>query len=297
MIATRLDTAPVIGQGRHLDPALFSAAGVSRVTTRGGIVRVRRQPQPGAPRLLLGVDGPNVIEQYDPLLSSLRGHADVTLFEPPGTGGSAPASGFTFTIDDFTQATLEVIGALGLAPVTLVFPCYLGYVAHRLARLEPKLAERVVTIQTPGWADMSRWANRVDRNGVLRRPLLGQLVVRARRPWLARLWYRSSAGNAGQGAILSGAALDVLRRGGCFCLASLMQGLSAAREDVQPLPQPLLGVWGDRDRSHARSRPESGVELAHTPAVRLVRFPELGHSPELEAPAAFAEALLSWMAL
>ncbi len=36
---------------------------------------------------------------------------------------------------------------------------------------------------------------------------------------------------------------------------------------------------------------------ARLPAVRLVRFPELGHSPELEAPAAFAEALLSWMAL
>jgi pimeloyl-ACP methyl ester carboxylesterase len=241
------------------------------VPTAGGRLRYRRARGPG-PHLLFGVDGPNVLEQYDGLFRTLEGRADVTAFEPPGTGGSKPARGFPFTLSALAKVTREVVEALALEPVTLVFPCYLGFVAQLLPYDS-------VTVQTPSWMDMARWAERVDRKRILRRPVLGQLVVRLRREALARLWYRTSAGDAEQAARLTGPAVEVLRRGGSFCLASLMQGME--REPFTGGNTPRKVIWGDRDRSHR------GVQLPH--AVHL----DCGHSPELEQPAVFVDTLLS----
>src|SRR4051812_45238441 len=101
MDATFIDTLPFLGQTRvHNGRALETRPGLAFIETRGGRVRVRRQPlsssssQAAAPRLLIGTDGPNVIEHYDALLRALEGRADVVVFEPPGTGASVPARGF-----------------------------------------------------------------------------------------------------------------------------------------------------------------------------------------------------------
>lgn len=273
-----LDTHARFGQGRHLDARLFERA--STVETSGGVVRYRRAASAKGPRLLFGVDGPNVLEQYDATFAAFEGRADVTVFEPPGTGGSPPAPGFSFTFDAFAGVTREVIEHLWLAPVTLVFPCYLGYVAASLSA-----SHRAVLVQTPTWADMTRWTNRVDRQHVLRTPVLGQLAVRARREALARLWYRSSAGDAEHAARLTGPAVDVLHAGGCFCLASLIQGLS--KEPFAAMhATPVALVWGSRDRSHRDSKPEGAWPSATLKTVST------GHSPELENPSRFADTLL-----
>jgi pimeloyl-ACP methyl ester carboxylesterase len=271
-----LDTHSVFGQGRRLSPALFADA--STVATSGGAVRYRRARANG-PRFLFGVDGPNVLEQYGALFAALEGRADVTVFEPPGTGASAPAPGFPFTFSAFAAVTREVLSKLELGDVTLVFPCYLGFIATLLDHPS-------VVIQTPAWSDMARWTERVDRPKVLRRPVIGQLAVRARRPAIARLWYRSSAATPERAQQLAKPAVDVLEHGGCFCLASLVQGL--AREPYEPRRTPKLLVWGPRDRTHRASHPETAW-----PGARVHRMETCGHSPELEEPEAFAEALLA----
>jgi pimeloyl-ACP methyl ester carboxylesterase len=109
--------------------------------------------------------------------------------------------------------------------------------------------------------------------------------VRARARELAKLWYANSAGDAERAARLTAPSVDVLARGGCFCLASLMQGLDAEPFAPGPFAAPILRVWGERDRSHRRSQPDG---LPGT----LVRFATAGHSPELEEPAAFVDAIL-----
>ncbi len=278
MNSTAIDTHHRWGQGRRLHARLFTHA--STVETSGGPVRYRRVACARGPRLLFGVDGPNVLEQYEATFAAFAGRADVTVFEPPGTGGSAPAPGFNFTFGAFAAVTRELIEQLGLAPVTLVFPCYLGYVAALLAS-----EHRAVLVQTPSAADMESWTKRVDRQHLLRTPVIGQLLVRSQREALARLWYRTSAGDASAAARLTEPAIDVLRGGGCFCLASLIQGLMK-QPFTAATGTPVTLLWGSRDRSHRRSKPEGAW-----PGATLHRL-DTGHSPELEQPARFADTLL-----
>lgn len=56
-----------------------------------------------------------------------------------------------------------------------------------------------------------------------------------------------------------------------------------------PIEQKALLVWGDADRSHRRSEPESA--LPHFRNAELVRFEGAGHCPDLEQPQRFANTL------
>ncbi len=281
------DTAPVVGQGRPSRRPL--GPGVSFVTTSGGRVRVRHQPAEGA-RLLLSADGPNVLEHYDELFARLAGRVDVTVFEPPGTGGSIPSRAFDFSLEAFARVTEEVIAARQLGPVALGLSCYLGFVAQVVAVRSPTLVSRVLLIQTPSWADMQRWVEKVDRRRLLRTPVVGQAFVRLLRPRVARGWYRASVGHSECVEPFSAVATDALRAGGCFCLASMMQGLAGGTVAPDRPTQPVSVLWGARDRTHRRSVPEAAM-----PGAPITLYSEAGHCPELEEPARFADQVTAWL--
>jgi pimeloyl-ACP methyl ester carboxylesterase len=75
------------------------------------------------------------------------------------------------------------------------------------------------------------------------------------------------------------------------------------------LRMPVLLVIGDKDntafgkdaappavRATLGNYPRLGKEAAgHIPHVRLVEFPDLGHSPQIQAPDAFHKVLLDWL--
>ncbi len=265
----------------------MARAGVEGWETSGGVVRVRRQPCPQGPRLLFAADGPNVLEHYDGLFASLRGRADVVAYEPPGTGGSAPARDFGFRLDDFADNARDVLEKAG--PRILVFPCYMSFVAGALARSSDEGVRGLVLPQAPSWAQMSLWLDRVDGRRVLRTPALGQLLVRAMPRRVARGWYAGSA-SADAKAALADIAEEALQAGGYFCLASLMQNFTTnadRRDDLGDVPSVI--AWGDQDRSHGRP---SRVTFAE--ANTVMHFEACGHSPELEDPEGFAEWLLAW---
>jgi pimeloyl-ACP methyl ester carboxylesterase len=289
-----LDAWPLIGQAARVRRHRLGGSQIHYASTSLGDVRVRVHPSGVGPRLLFGVDGPNVLEHYDDLFGRLEGRADVIAFEPPGTGGSAPARSFDFRLGSFARLTLDLLADTG--PRTLVMPCYLGHVAQLVARRAPRLAPRVVLPQTVGEADLRRWADRVDPKRLVRTPLLGQAIVAVRRRAIARGWYRASVGHAECRDPFVATADRALRAGACFCLASLMQGLTP--DLVQPdeggtapaeLPVPAVIVWGAKDRTHARSAP--GLALA---GAEVVLFGDSGHSPELEEPERFAEWIVAW---
>jgi len=291
MKALWLDTTRGLGQaGRVMDrAALATRPGLEFLTIASGRVRVRRQPCDTGPRLLFATDGPNVVEHYDSLLAALRGRADVVVLEPPGTGASEPGPGFDFGLDAFTAAAAEVLEQIG--PRTLVFPCYLGFVGQALARQSPRV-QRLVTPQTPSWEDMRRWADGVDPRRVIRTPVVGQLLMALDRRRIAAGWYRACAGDRSLREPFTSAANEAFAVGGCFCLASLMQGLERSPPPArEPLPIPVAVVWGDRDRTHRRSSPADAM-----PGAELVHFERCGHSPDLESPAEFAKWLLAWHA-
>jgi pimeloyl-ACP methyl ester carboxylesterase len=284
------DAWPILGQAARVRRDRLGGPHVRYEKTARGLLRVRAQPSSRGPRLLFGTDMPNVVEHYDDLLAELEGKGDVIVFEPPGTGGSAPTRDFDFGLASLAAVTEELLAQTG--PRTLVFPCYLGLVAQLVARRSPRLAPRVVLPQTVGAADFQRWADRVDPRRLLRTPVAGQLVVAARRRAIARGWYAASVGHVERLSSLSATADRALAAGGCYCLASLMQRLEADLHGLDlfprtPLPVPSAIVWGARDRTHKRSDPTRAL-----PGAQVVRFEESGHCADLEEPARFAAWLL-----
>ncbi|WP_405234490.1 alpha/beta fold hydrolase [Lentisalinibacter salinarum] len=255
--------------------------------TEAGTIRVLHRKSATGPRLLFAADGPNVLEHYDDLLAALQGRADVVVYEPPGTGGSMPEPGFGYRLTDFADNAAEILKRTG--PRVLVFPCYMSLVAGALARTGNTETQGVVLPQGTSWAQMHRWIERVDPLRVLRTPLLGQLMLRVMPRRVSAGWYAGSSGPAARQRLQS-IADDVLKRGGCFCLASLMQNFERGADHGDTFDSvPSVVVWGDLDRSHG---PPGSVSF---PAADVIEhFPETGHSPELEAPGEFAEWLLRW---
>lgn len=285
-----MDSSRFLGQAGRVDArlALASRPGLSFRETSGGRVRVRHAPCARGPRLLLATDGPNVIEHTDSLLRELDGRADVVVFEPPGTGASEPASGFDFTLAAFVRACADVLSAF--APRTLVFPCYLGFIGQQLARERADQVTRLVTPQTPAWLDMGLWADGVDRRRVVRTPFLGQALMTLRRRSIAASWYRASASGPRFREPFLSAANEAFSFGGCFCLASLMQGFErSAPPSREPLAIPVAVPWGAKDRTHRRSTPKNAF-----PRADVVTFDECGHCPDLEDPRRFVAWLLDW---
>lgn len=252
-----------------------SRPGISFLPTSAGDVRLRRLVTPGAPRVLFAVDGPNAVEHYDALLAALSGQVDAVVYEPPGTGGSLPAAAFDFSFDAHARVADEVLDAVG-GPRTLVFPCWLGFVAPQV-----RGAERLILPQTPSFAAMLRWADRVDPRRLVRTRGLGQLFVRLRRRSIARRWFRASVGHRACVGPFGDAADAVLAAGGCFCLATLMQTL--VREAPRELPADAVVIWGSADRTHRGDLPGGRVEW----------FSDSGHCPELEEPERFAAWLVA----
>lgn len=290
MNATWLDSSRFFGQAGRVDErrALASRPGLSFLDTSGGRVRVRHASSPRGPRLLLATDGPNVIEHTDALLRAFEGRADVVVFEPPGTGASEPARGFDFTLPALTRACGDVLEKFG--PRTLVFPCYLGFIGQQLARERPDQVTRLVTPQTPAWRDLGTWADGVDRRRIVRTPFLGQALMTLRRRSIADSWYRASASDRRFREPLLAAANEAFSVGGCFCLASLMQGLErSAPPSREPLSIPVAIPWGAKDRTHRRSTPANSF-----PNADVITFDECGHCPDLEDPRRFATWLLDW---
>jgi pimeloyl-ACP methyl ester carboxylesterase len=288
--ATWMDSSRFFGQAGRVDErrALASRPGLSFVETSGGRVRVRHAPSAHGPRLLFATDGPNVIEHTDALLREFEGKADVVVFEPPGTGASEPGHGFDFTLSAFVRACGDVLARFG--PRTLVFPCYLGFIGQQLARERPDQVTRLVTPQTPSWFDMAAWANGVDRRRVVRTPVLGQALVTLRRRSIAATWYRVSTSDRRFREPFTTAANEAFSLGGCFCLASLMQGLERSHKPSrEPLSMPLAIPWGAKDRTHRHSTPAQAF-----PNAAVIAFDDCGHCPDLEDPRRFATWLLDW---
>jgi pimeloyl-ACP methyl ester carboxylesterase len=265
----------------------LSGPGIEWWQTRAGPVRILRGEAASGPRLLFAADGPNVIEQYAPLLAQLRGRADTIVYEPPGTGGSLPASDFGFRLQDFAANAREVLEQSG--PRVLVFPCYMSFVAGALTRESCPQVLGAVLPQGPSWQQMHVWMDRVDPRRVLRTPILGQALLRMMPRRVARGWYAGSAGPDARDA-LAAIAESTLGRGGCFCLASITQYFQSGAAQLDDLGEvPTAVAWGDLDRSHGLP------DTVSFPRVGCVEhFPHCGHSPELEAPERFAAWLLDW---
>ncbi len=264
----------------------------ARLEVQGASLRVTEAGS-GPLAVVLTPDPPNVLEHHALALDALSASHRAIGIEMPGFGFSTPPPGFGFSIAENAEVMLAALEALDVRRAVLVFPCLAGLVALEMARRDPARIAKVVTVQTPCFTDAIAWSERVDFRGVLKTPIVGQLVTRAMRRPLARAWYGAALPKGASAEPYLGTALDAYARGGDYCLASALQALRRGPADATPVDVPVLSVWGRADRTHRRSDPER--LLAHAPRANVVAFDAAGHFPDLEEPERFWSEVLRFV--
>ena len=280
-VAAALARNPAPGRARFVD----TAAGRVHVSDSAA-------GDDDLPCIVFTPDGPNVVAHYQHLITLLAPRFRVVCFDMPGFGFSLPAADYTHSLDEGARVVLAVLDHLQIGRATLAFSCANGLYAIRAAQLAPARIASLMLTQTPALAAMQAWAYRMIPRP-LRMPVAGQLVTWLARRKLAQLWYRSALPASAD----AGAFQEIARRsfdaGACFCLAGVVQGL--LRETSLPtLPDvPCTLVWGNLDRSHRATPPES---LRHClPQAEIVQFGDCGHFPDLEQPERYAREIVSHM--
>lgn len=264
--------------------------GTRFVETRLGRLRVLDTGGQG-PVVLMAPDGPNVIEHHAPVIERLAAHARVVCFDLPGFGYSKPPLNYRHRLQDGAAAVLAVMDALEIPEAALHLSCANGLYAIAAAKLAPQRIRRLLLCQTPSLQSMLDWT---DHNipKPLQLPVVGQLLVRATRRRFAGVWYRIALPDKTRLPEFHGLADHALTHGGCFCLAGVVQGLAQAQDhELSGVKQPVTMIWGDRDRSHRRTRAESLLDLL--PQAQLTHFTDCGHFPDLEQPQRYAELALA----
>ena len=254
-----------------------------RISDRGG----------GPLSFVVTPDPPNVLEHHDAALASLAQHGRAVGVELPGFGHSRPAPSFGFSVDENADLLLRALEKLDVERAVLVFPCLPGLIALEAARRAPGRIAAVVLAQTPSFQDALSWSKRVDFRGLIGTPIVGQLLVRALRKPLARSWYRAALPRGVDDKAYLEPALDAYAQGADYSLASALQAIHRAEPPSQPVPVPVLSIWGNADRTHRQSDPGGSVALAHR--RKLVVFEGSGHFPDLEQPQRFEREVLQFI--
>ena len=270
-------------------------SGTRMIALHNARIRVRDVGR-GDRVILLTPDAPVVLENYGRLISLLAPHARVVCFEFPGCGFSTPSFGFDYTVQHYARVVTGVMDALEIPRATLAFTCINATVAMAVAHSHPERVERLVLAQVAGVDEMRRYARSIDGRvaglPVLHTPVLGQVLVALRRDATARSWFRRALPKGFPEERIWAVTQKVLAHGGQFCMASIIQGqlgVTAAEATVPDCPTSI--VWGDADRTHARTRRDT--VLRQVPHAHIEGLPDLGHCPDIEAPEAYAERLLA----
>jgi pimeloyl-ACP methyl ester carboxylesterase len=246
-------------------------AGQLRVIDTGG----------SKPTLVLTPDGPCVIEHYDVLIKRFSEQFRVICFDMPGIGFSFPSYGYRFGIAESADFIVELLDTLPVPKAAFAFTCANGFFAMNLAKRYPQRVSHLVLAQTPSFGGMRNWA---DRNipRPLRVPYLGQVVTAVKAEFFATRWFDMALprGSEHKGGFVA-QAQKAVHAGGCFCLASVVQGLLHSEEDdIRGVQCPTLAIHGDSDFSHKHTDFRSITDPI--PQAQVIAFPGCGHFPNLE---------------
>ncbi len=288
-------------QGSYLDSLLTATRGPKRqaqqlssdrmqlLPTQGGLLRVfdsggKRHP------LLIVPDGPCVLEHYADLIELLEEDFRVICFDLPGFGFSYPAPKYDFSIVQTADVVVELMEQLAIPYAALAFTCANGFVALRIAKIAPNRVSHLVLGQTPSFQAMRQWDAKIIPR-VVHVPWLGQLLTAGITRKMSAGWYNKALSPKNEQKPKFVAIADqALKSGGCFCLASLVQGLSHTKDcDISNITTPTLMIHGTRDRSHRQTNFNSLKD--HAPQAEILPFQGCTHFPDLERPQEYAQQI------
>lgn len=266
--------------------------GFSLIKTAVGPVRIQDSGGNASPIVFIP-DGPCLIEHYHELYKLLSPTHRIICLDLPGFGYSFPANNYQHKLSEGASAIADVLNALNLHNVTLVASCVNGFYALAAAKADSKSRiNRLVLSQTPSLSAMLAWATRTVPRPI-KWPVIGQLINYVQRHKIAHSWYGAAVAEREQRAALRSIASTALNQQACYCFASVVQGVNAESEkptELDGVSIPVTLVWGDADRSHKPTDPQSFLD--HVPHAKLQRWSHVGHFPDLEDPARFASLLV-----
>jgi pimeloyl-ACP methyl ester carboxylesterase len=184
------------------------------------------------------------------MIQCLKDDFRVIMFEIPGFGFSLPRSGFRFDFTKVNDLVAEFLRRLALGPYLLAFPCVSAYGAIDIAARFPSLVSGVVLVQAPSWSEEVKWKHGRDRQGILSKPVIGQLALQALKRKQAPQWFDAAVGNREKLSEFVETTDVAFSHGACFCLASAFQRyLTDTEQPLSIVNQPSLVIWGEADRT------------------------------------------------
>lgn len=233
------------------------------------------------PTIINVPDGPNVIEHQIPLIRELSKTYRVVCFEYPGLGFSFPNNKFDYSFDKGSKLLFQVMNSLKLSNVSLLFSCSNGYYAIEAATQNPERFNHIFLSQTPSIDAIIKWTEK-SIPSILKVPVVGQLANSIHTKKLIDIWYNYSLPKYhGAKDDYIQKSKSAVKKGGCFCLSSLVQGLNKDRTPTLDLYEvPTTLVWGALDFTHRKTDKESIKK--HIKNCEIIEFDHCGHFPELE---------------
>jgi pimeloyl-ACP methyl ester carboxylesterase len=249
------------------------------------------------PTLVMLPDPPNTIEHHQQLIAELEHGFRVVCFEFPGFGFSYPKPGMQYTLAGLTQVFHELFTVLDITNASMAISCLGAYVGINYAIQYPAEIRSLILIQVADLQQAIRWSYKADVFGLIRMPFLGQLLTQSAQMQIARQWYQSALGLPSTDITCrnyTGISLESIDSGTCFCLASAYQMLQNRTEiDWDMLKQPVLIVWGAKDKTHSETEPRAITSLISDNT--FVQFDNSAHFPNLEEVERFSKLAREWI--
>ena len=255
------------------------AADVAMIGTDYGKIRVK-DTKGNKPIIISVPDGPNVIEHHEELIQKLANNYRVICFELPGFGFSYPALRYDYSFDMTAKIIINVMDVLQVERASLSFSCANGFYGITVARMIPERIEHLFLAQTPAMHQMKNWTKQ-NVPKLVRIPWFGQITNSFLEKKLATKWYNYALPKGFDKSEYQRKAVNTIKNGGCFCLSSLVQGLT--KELNNPLGGieiPTTLIWGNKDYTHRNT--DFNTIKEHISNTNIIEFKGCGHFPDLE---------------
>jgi pimeloyl-ACP methyl ester carboxylesterase len=229
-----------------------------------------------------------------------------------GFGKSTKPAHYQYTFQQLAGNTHALLASLGISHVTVVGHSTGGMLGVRYALMYPDNVDRLVLVDPIGLEDWKAKGVPWQSVDALYQQELQTTADRIReyerttyyagtwRPEYEQ-WVQMLAG------LYRGTGRDLVARNAA--LLSDMIYTQPVLYEFGDLRMPVLLIIGDKDttafgkdaappsiRATLGNYPKLGKEAAsRIPHVRLIEFPDLGHSPQIQAPEAFHKVLLDWL--
>jgi epoxide hydrolase 4 len=232
---------------------------------------------------------------YHLVMPDMRGYGD----------SDGPRERSAYAVPKLVEDVRAIAGSSGAPRVTLIGHDWGGVVAWAFARTYPDLLDRLIVLNAP---HPRRFAEEVRRGRQAIRslyalffqiPYLPERILSAADLLLVRRMFRSASG---RGAAVTEEQLESylaglrkvngLRHPLDYYRANWRRAAEYPRRD--PIQRPTLVLWGERDPALGPSLLD-GLER-YVADLTVVRFPEVGHWIQNEAPDGVNRAILDFLA-